>query len=106
MEKRKADKALKDYNDEHAQLANQDLEQQMTQNIVEDNLPQQVAVEQPENVTIIEEDKIKLPADVLELIQNTGNPPIVKKGRGRPSIKAGSDESLLFENNGNDIERS
>jgi len=105
MEKRKADKALKDElnNFVPEPLEN---EEKMTQNIVEDNRPQQVPVEQPENVTIIEEDKIKLPADVLELIQSTGNPPIVKKGRGRPSIKAGSDESLLFQKNGNNIERS
>ena len=100
MEKRKADKALKDFNDENAEQKKNDIEQQMTQSIMEADIPKQVPVEQPENVTITEEDKLKLPKEVLELIESTGNAPIVKKGRGRPTAKENGEVKNLLENHG------
>lgn len=72
---------------------------EMTEAVTEDNLPVQVAVEQPENESI---DNMQLPSEVMKLLEvdNNDNQAIVKKGRGRPSKQA-VDESKLIENNGN-----
>jgi hypothetical protein len=88
-----------------AEVANQEallkkkMSDEMTEAVTEDNLPVQVAVEQPENESI---DNMQLPSEVMKLLEvdNNDNQAIVKKGRGRPSKQA-VDESKLIENNGN-----
>lgn len=96
MEKRRLEKANKDFNDEHGRLMQEQLEKEMTEKVVENTMPQQVHVKQPENVNILEEDKLKLPQEVLDLIESTGNAPIVKKGRGRPNAKSNMDATNLI----------
>lgn len=106
MDKRKADKALKEYNDENSEELKKKLEEDMTTSVMDADIPKQVPVEQPENVNMFEEDKLKLPQEVLDLIESTGNAPIVKKGRGRPNAKSNMDASNLIKNNGNSIQTS
>lgn len=93
-----------------SEMANQEdllkkkMSEEMTDAVIEDNLPMQVAVEQPENENI---DNMQLPSEVMKLLEvdNNDNQAIVKKGRGRPS-KQSVDENKLIENNGNNNETS
>ena len=88
-----------------AEVANQEallkkkMSEKMTEAVIEDNLPVQVAVEQPENEGI---DNMQLPTEVMKLLEvdNNDNQAIAKKGRGRPSKQAVG-ENKMIENNGN-----
>lgn len=74
----------------------------MTEAVVEDNLPIQVPVEQPENTGV---EGIELPSEVMKMLEvnDNDNQAIVKKGRGRPA-KQGEDTKNMIENNGRHIE--